>query len=422
MLPIFAIARTVKTSADIYKAVNSKKEKQQSLKDRLLFRKNKVISISNVDGNAQFKLIEHIEQFAKHKILVDLKNQASFTFARTTAIAKWILIIGAIGMIAYQLRGFIKAFIDFASYINTHFKPIDQIRKLIKVWHSSHGNIFIFFIKCGRHISNLKDIFIKKLEEGWNNMVNMLLGICNKLCNFVTNIFSNIKTNLINLFGAPGDESPLLEENQINPEGEIRDPYDYTKTYMLNDPYLHNGQKLPPPTEDNTDNGELQTDGEDPKPNEEDNNWTTSKLVNSVTKITDVLKPAGEEVVNTIKGIFDSGDKAKTESNNKIKAEQQKKTYKSRTRETIKSPKPTFDKTNSEKFDFKLLAMVDLYNHRFNNTTDLKRKINSVFLNDAIILTELKYALTKLKSGESPLYEYQESTEINQLNSEYQQV
>ena len=421
MLPIFAIAHTVKTSAGVYKAVNSKKEKQLS-KDRLLFRKNKLISISNVDGNTQFKLLEHIEQFAKHKILVDLKNQASFTFARTMAVAKWILIIGAIGMIAYQLRGFIKAFIDFASYINTHFKPIEQIRKLIKVWHNSHGNIFIFFTKCAHHISNLKDIFIKKLEEGWNNMVNMLLGICNKLCDFVTNIFSNIKTNLINLFGVPGDESPLLEENQINPEGEIRDPYDYTKTYMLNDPYLHNGQKLPPPTEDNTDNGELQTDGEDPKPNEEDNNWTTSKLVNSVTKITDVLKPAGEEVVNTIKGIFDSGDKAKTESNNKIKAEQQKKTYKSRTRETIKSPKPTFDKTNSEKFDFKLLAMVDLYNHRFNNTIDLKRKINGVFLNDAIILTELKYALTKLKSGDSPLYDYQESTEINQLNSEYQQI
>ena len=143
MLPIFAIAHTVKTSADVYKAVNSKKEKQLS-KDRL-FRKNKLISISNVDGNAQFKLLEHIEQFAKHKILVDLKNQASFTFARTMAVAKWILIIGAIGMIAYQLRGFIKAFIDFASYINTHFKPIEQIRKLIKVWRSSHGNIFIFF-------------------------------------------------------------------------------------------------------------------------------------------------------------------------------------------------------------------------------------------------------------------------------------
>lgn len=422
MLPIFAIARTVKTSADVYKAVNSKKEKQQLSKDRLLFRKNKLISISNVDGNAQFKLLEHIEQFAKHKILVDLKNQASFTFTRTMAVAKWILIIGAIGMIAYQLRGFIKAFIDFASYINTHFKPIEQIRKLIKVWHSSHGNIFIFFTKCGRHISNLKDIFIKKLEKGWNNMVNMLLSICNKLCDFVTNIFANIKTNLINLFGAPDDESSLLEENQISPEGEIRNPYDYTKTYMLNDPYLYDGQKLPPPTEDNTDNSELQTDGEDPKPNEEDNNWTVSKLVNSVTKITDALKPAGEEVVNTIKGIFDSGDKAKTESDNKIKVEQQKKTYKSRTRETIKSPKPTFDKTNSEKFDFKLLAMIDLYNHRFNNTTDLKRKINGVFLNDAIILTELKYALTKLKSGDSPLYEYQELTEINQLNSEYQQV
>ena len=66
--------------------------------------------------------------------------------------------------------------------------------------------------------------------------------------------------------------------------------------------------------------------------------------------------------------------------------------------------------------------MIDLYNHRFNNTTELKRKINGIFLNDAIILTELKYALTKLKSGDSPLYEYQESTEINQLNSEYQQV
>lgn len=421
MLPIFAIARTVKTSANIYTAVNSKKEKQ-TLKDRLLFRKNKIININNVDGNAQLKLLEHIEQFVKHKILVDLKNQASFTFTRTMAIAKWILIIGAIGMIAYQLRGFIKAFIDFANYINTHFKPIEQIRKLIKVWYSSHGNIFIFFTKCVHHISNLKDIFIKKLEEGWNNMVNMLLGICNKLCDFVTNIFTNIKTNLIDLFGASDDTSPIFDENQITLEGEIRDPYDYTKTYMLNDPYLHNGQKLPPPTEDNTDNSELQTDGEDPKPNEEDNNWTVSKLVNSVTKITDALKPAGEEVVNTIKGIFDSGDKAKTESNNKIKVEQQKKTYKSETRETIKSPKPTFDNANSEKFDFKLLAMVDLYNHKFNNTIELKRKINSVFLNDAIILTDLKYVLTKLKSGDSPLYNYQELTEINQLNSEYQQV
>ena len=421
MLSIFAIARTIKTSANIYKAFNSKKEKQTP-KDRLLFRKNKIIDINNVDGNAQLKLIEHIEQFTKHKILVDLKNQASFTFARTMAIAKWILIIGAIGMIAYQLRGFIKAFIDFASYINTHFKPIEQIHKLIKVWHSSHGNIFIFFTKCKYHIYNLKDIFIKKLEEGWNNMVNMLLNICDKLCDFVTNIFTNIKTNLIDLFGASDDTSSIFDEKQITLEGEIRDPYDYTKTYMLDEPYLHDGQKLPPPTDDNTDNSELQTDDEDPKPNEEDNNWTVSKLVNSVTKITDALKPAGEEVVNTIKGIFDSGDKAKTESNNKIKAEQQKKAYKSRTRETIKSPKPTFDKTNSEKFDFKLLAMVDLYNHKFNNTIDLKRKINSVFLNDAIILTELKYALTKLKSGDSPLYKYQESTEINQLNSEYQQV
>lgn len=421
MLPIFAIARTVKTSANIYTAVNSKKEKQ-TLKDRLLFRKNKIININNVDGNAQLKLIEHIEQFVRHKILVDLKNQASFTFTRTMAIAKWILIIGAIGMIAYQLRGFIKAFIDFANYINTHFKPIEQIHKLIKAWHSSHGNVFIFFTKCKYHIYNLKDIFIKKLEEGWNNMVNMLLSICNKLCDFVTNIFTNIKTNLIDLFGASDDTSPIFDENQITLEGEIRDPYDYTKTYMLNDPHLHDGQKLPPPTEDNADNSELQTDGEDPKPNEEDNNWTVSKLVNSVTKITDALKPAGEEVVNTIKGIFDSGDKAKTESNNKIKTEQQKKTYKSETRETVNPQKPTFDKTNSEKFDFKLLAMVDLYNHKFNNTIELKQKINSVFLNDAIILTELKYVLTKLKSGDSPLYNYQELTEINQLNSEYQQV
>ena len=421
MLPIFAIARTVKTSANIYTAVNSKKEKQ-TLKDRLLFRKNKIMNINNVDGNAQLKLIEHIEQFVKHKILVDLKNQASFTFTRTMAIAKWILIIGAIGMIAYQLRGFIKAFIDFANYINTHFKPIEQIHKLIKAWHNSNGNIFIFFTKCKRHIYSLKDIFIKKLEEGWNNMVNMLLNICDKLCDFVTNIFTNIKTNLIDLFGASDDTSPIFDENQITLEGEIRDPYDYTKTYMLNDSHLHDGQKLPPPTEDNTDNSELQTDGEDPKPNEEDNNWTVSKLVNSVTKITDALKPAGEEVVNTIKGIFDSGDKAKTESNNKIKTEQQKKTYKSETRETVNPQKPTFDKTNSEKFDFKLLAMVDLYNHKFNNTIDLKRKINGVFLNDAIILTELKYVLTKLKSGDSPLYKYQELTEINQLNSEYQQV
>ena len=421
MLPIFAITRTVKLSVDVYKAFKPKKE-NLSLKDRITFRKNKSININNVDGNAQFKLLEHIEQFVKHKILVDLKNQASFTFVRTMAIAKWVLIIGAIGMIAYQLRGFIKAFIDFAIYINTHFKPIEQIRNLIKIWHSSHGNIFIFFTKCGHHIANLKDVFIKKLEEGWNNMVNMLLGICNKLYDFVTNIFSNIKTNLINLFGAPDDESSILEESQIKPEGEIRDPYDYTKTYMLDDPYLHDGQKLPPPTEDNTDNGELQTDEEDPKPKEEDNNWTVPKLVNSVTKITDSLKPAGEEVVDTIKGIFDSGSKAKTESDNKVRAEQEKKTYKSRTRETVKSPKPTFDKTNSEKFDFKLLAMVDLYNHRFNSTADLKRKINGVFLNDAIILTELKYALTKLKSGDSPLYDYQESVEINQLNSNYQQI
>jgi len=421
MLPIFAIVRTVKTSANVYKAFNSKKEKQ-ILKERILFRKNKPININNVDGNAQLKLIEHIEQFAKHKILVDLKKQASFTFARTAIIAKWLLIIGAIGLVVYQLSKFIKKFIEFADYINTHFKPIEQIHKLIKTWHDSHNNIFIFFVKCGDRIFELKDVFVQNLERGWNNMVNMLLGICNKLYDFVTNMFTNIKNGLIDLFGALDDTSPIFDEKQITLEGEIRDPYDYTKTHNLNDPFLHDGQKLPPPTEDNTDDSELQTDGEDPKPNAEDNNWTPTKLVNSVTKITDALKPAGEEVTNTIKGIFDSGDKAKTESDNKIKTENNKTKTKLERKQPTKSSKssPTFDDNNSKKFDFKLLAMVNLYKGEYKNTHELKQKINKLFLNDAIILTKLKYSLTKFKSGDSPLYEYQESVEINQLNSEYQ--
>ena len=430
MIPFFATAYAGKFSISLIKAHRTSSIKKK-LKEKFKSFNTRNINIERVDGNAQIKLLDHIEQFVKHKTLVDLKHKPTYTFMKAMFYPKQILIIGLVGVIAYKLYELIKDFISFFINLNKEFKLYDQFMQLHDVWEKCNNNVFIFLYCHWNKGLNVRNKIVKLIDTIWDKSIDAIITTCDNLQKKVKEFIQGVWSSMLEFFGKETEAGiPFIDAEQAIEGYEIRDPYDYTKAYKMNDPYAQDDQPLSEPTNEGIENKDLETDS-DPPVNKEDGEWSVDKIIKSASSIPDKIKPLGTEVVNLIKGIFESGDKAKQESSNEIKQknEETKKhqRYKSRVyiqRQKNKTLNKKFDENKATTFDFKLLAINELYHNKYKSTAELKQQFNNVFLDDAIQLKKVKFILKKLISttDETMLNQFKEHAEIEQLKNDYTNI
>ena len=421
MIPFFATAYAVKFSISLIKAHRTSSIKKK-LREKFKSFNTKNINIERVDGNAQMKLLDHIEQFVKHKTLVDLKHKTTFAFMRAMFYAKQILLIGLIGVIAYKIYELVKDFISFFIDLNKEFKLYDQFMQLHDVWEKCHNNVFIFLYCHWSKGLNVRNKVVKLIDVIWDKSINAIITTCDNLQKKVKEFIRGIWSSITEFFGTGTDNTPFIDVDQAIEGYEIRDPYDYNKAYKMSDPYAQDGQPLPEPTNEGVENKDLEIDNDSPV-NKEDGEWSIDKIIQSASSIPDKIKPLGTEIANLVKSIFESGDKAKQESSNEVKQKNDKSRVYARRRRNKTSNKK-FDENKATTFDFKLLAINDLYHNKYKSTADFKQQINNIFLDDAIQLKKVKFAIKNLTStaDETTLNQFKEYTEIEQLKINYMNI
>lgn len=431
MIPFFATAYAVKFSISLIKAHRTGGIKKK-LKEKLKSFNTRNINIERVDGNAQMKLLDHIEQFVKHKTLVDLKHKTTFAFMKAMFYARQILLIGLIGVIAYKLYKLIKDFISFFIDLNKEFKLYDYFMQLQDAWKKCHNNVFIFLYCHWEKGLNVRNKIVELIDAIWNRSIDAIITTCDNLQKKVKEFIKGVYASMLEFFGkAAEDGTPFINVDQAIEGYEIRDPYDYTKAYKMSDPYAQDGQPLSEPTNEGVENKDLETDSDPPVNNEYGGEWSVDRLIKAASSIPDKIKPLGTEIVNLVKGIFESGDKAKQESSNEVKQKNEetkkRRRYKSRVyaqRRRNKTSNKKFDENKAMTFDFKLLAINDLYHNKYKSTAEFKQQINSVFLDDAVQLKKVKFILKKLTSttDETMLNQFKEHAEIEQLKIDYMSI
>ena len=93
-------------------------------------------------------------------------------------------------------------------------------------------------------------------------------------------------------------------------------------------------------------------------------------------------------------------------------------------KKTNKTLNKKFDENKATTFDFKLLAINELYHNKYKSTAELKQQFNNVFLDDAIQLKKVKFILRRLTSttDETMLNQFKEHAEIEQLKIDYMNI
>ena len=217
--------QSITLSKDIYKGVKNKP---------IMFDKTHIMSVSDA---AQNKLLKNVEDFVKRKVLTDLKRKASFTLTRMLVLAKYIMILGVIGIIGMYIGKFIYKFIKWCEEIEKKYNVIDNLSKMFDEWKKSGGNIFVFIHQNWSEKFNLKEKLLTIITDGGEWLWNKSIEWINSAWNFIKKTYDDVigwfnNDILDETTGFNLNTDDYFDDSQI----EIRSPYDLNKTYNLNDP------------------------------------------------------------------------------------------------------------------------------------------------------------------------------------------
>ena len=216
--------QSITLSKDIYKGVKNKP---------IMFDKTHIMSVSDA---AQNKLLKNVEDFVKRKVLTDLKRKASFTLTRMLVLAKYIMILGVIGIIGMYIGKFIYKFIKWCEEIEKKYNVIDNLSKMFDEWKKSGGNIFVFIHQNWSEKFNLKEKLLTIITDGGEWLWNKSIEWINSVWDFIKKTYDDVigwfnKDILDETTGFNLNTDDYFDDSQI----EIRSPYDLDKTFRLND-------------------------------------------------------------------------------------------------------------------------------------------------------------------------------------------
>lgn len=351
----------------------------------------KEVEIINVDGTAQSKLMNSIEQFIKHSVLVKLKRGASFAAHSVVTTLKWIAIIGAIGLVLYKLKDVIIGVIDFAKHVNEKYHIIQNIPKFIDEWNRCKDNFMIFLYENWDKNLNLKEKMHQVVIDSWSKITDTTYNMCNALKECCSNLWYGI----LNMFANLNKSQDKDDENIDLSKMQIRSPFDPDTVYTVNSPELK-GDKLKDPHEndDQVDNSDVAVEGklkadESMKPS----GSGVDQVWNQKTNLRNTMNKIG--LGQTFNEIFSGRDKKDVEdANNKITDEV---STSNTTKKVINQPKTNtlFNEAAANKINFDTASLT----LQLNYFKQLNKQITSIYDADFEVLKNFKTTLTKQYSS-----------------------
>ena len=382
------------SDASILLSVGVYKGNKKRKKSKLPFT---ISNIMMVEDSAQNKLLDSIQEFAKKKVMVDIKRKSSFNLARLLVIAKYIAILGAIGLIGYYIGNIITNIIQWCDHINEKYNVLDNLNELYTEFKNSGSNIFIFIHQNWDEKFNLKQKIYTIIHDSVVWVRDTIIKWVNAAWEFI-NIGYDVVEEWFNNVLSDNSEYQLDVDAWDDSQIAVRSPYDPNKMYKITDPEVVSATDVvvnPHEAEDSKEVDDSEVDmvesdnppsqGNIDKPNGKSSIWKNKdKLKEIITELGE-----GDGFNKTIGQGSEDGEKQAEKERELLKQQKlehsnSSQTNINKTEKIIPSNNltPTFDSTQISK-DIETLL-------------NIKTKISNIFDYDEQIIQTVHYALENI--------------------------
>ena len=337
-LPLI-LYRSVLLGHEVYKHTRNKTK--SNLKDKMtnFILRTRSVNINKVEPEAQLKLLKNIKDFADKNAKFQLKHNASFAMVGVLTAAKFIAILGVVGVVGYYLCKLLVKFLEWCEEINKKYKVLDNLSELYHEWQNSNKNIFIFIHENWNSKFNIKGKLIKLFTNIKDWCCKKIIAIASYIRGLILKVINGVigwfDSDLLSDKKNP-DPDDKFDESGMN----VRSPYSLTDTYNINNPELSNNSdelRNPYDSEDSTeDDFELTKEGDPPEKQEKppdnvgksffwkmkDKAKSTLKLIGFGNVIDEATGDADENAVNDVENQKNNPQTVQnTTETNKIKKE-----------------------------------------------------------------------------------------------------